>query len=691
MNTRILFIWIFLSSLSIKGWAQNIGINAVGSNPDGSAMLDVVATDKGLLIPRMTEVQKSAITNPATSLIIFQTDGTAGFYFNAGTPGTPSWIRLTSTNDATSPIELADADDDTKIQVEETTNDDVIRMDIAGTERFLFLPGRIDVIGNGFSTFLGRNAGANDDFTNNSNTGIGYNALTATTTGSNNIAIGANTLDGAMSNSDNIAIGTDALSGTMGGDRNVALGGLVMTAASSAYDNVGIGYDALNNIGGGDANVAVGKSALSSNSLGNFNVAIGVSAGGGATGTGNIFLGFNSGSSETGSGKLYIENSNSSTPLIWGDFANDSLKVYGTLSVGNAFTFPVADGTSNQILKTDGSGALTWVTQSYINDIDNDTKIQTEETADEDIIRFDIKGNERLRIIENSALNITNSNQAVYIGSASGSSITSGTQNSFLGHEAGANNTSGGGNTFLGYRAGYVNTTTSSNTFIGSLSGDANNSGSENTFLGLQSGSANTSGNQNVFLGKNAGRINSTGSTNTYIGTGAGDINNGSGNVFIGSNAGATRSAESNRLVIDNSNTMTPLIYGDFANDSVKVYGTLSIGNAFTLPIADGAFNTVLRTDGAGNLSWVSVSAASSLWNQSGSDINYTAGEVGIGTATTSSQLDVAGDIETGSANAFYFGDPSTDGSWRIVRDGNDLSFERRETGTWTFKMKLNP
>ena len=675
MNTRILFIWIFLSSLSIKGWAQNIGINAVGSNPDGSAMLDVVATDKGLLIPRMSEAQKNAIANPATSLIIFQTDGTTGFYFNAGTPGTPSWIRLTSTDDITAPTMITDADNDTKVQVEENGDEDIIRFDQAGTEFFRMDSGRIEVINPNRAIVIGQDAGNN---------------LVRSVGGLNNIAIG-NLSNRNGTGRDNVTIGYNALQSSTTSNENVAIGTRTLEDITSGGGNTGIGTAAARDFTTGSRNTGIGKGSLQNNTAGSDNVAVGNLAGATTSGSNNVFIGAEAGTGYTGSDALFIENSNSNTPLIYGDFANDSLKVYGTLSIGNGFTFPVADGTANQILKTDGSGAVTWVTQSYINDIDNDTKIQTEETADEDIIRFDIKGNERLRIIENSALNITNSNQAVYIGSASGSSITSGTQNSFLGHEAGANNTSGGGNTFLGYRAGYVNTTTSSNTFIGSLSGDANNSGSENTFLGLQSGSANTSGNQNVFLGKNAGRINSTGSTNTYIGTGAGDINNGSGNIFIGSNAGATRSAESNRLVIDNSNTMTPLIYGDFANDSVKVYGTLSIGNAFTLPIADGAFNTVLRTDGAGNLSWVSVSAASSLWNQSGSDINYTAGEVGIGTATTSSQLDVAGDIETGSANAFYFGDPSTDGSWRIVRDGNDLSFERRETGTWTFKMKLNP
>lgn len=66
-------------------------------------------------------------------------------------------------------------------------------------------------------------------------------------------------------------------------------------------------------------------------------------------------------------------------------------------------------------------------------------------------------------------------------------------------------------------------------------------------------------------------------------------------------------------------------------------------------------------------------------------------GDVGIGITSPSSKLDVDGDIEVTDTDAFYFGDPSTNGSWRIVRDGNDLSFERRELGSWVFKMRINP
>lgn len=60
----------------------NIGI---GPNPPAAtALLDVSSTNKGILVPRMTAAQKNAITSPATSLLIYQTDVSPGFYFFDG-------------------------------------------------------------------------------------------------------------------------------------------------------------------------------------------------------------------------------------------------------------------------------------------------------------------------------------------------------------------------------------------------------------------------------------------------------------------------------------------------------------------------------------------------------------------------------------------------------------------------------
>ena len=78
--------------------AQNVGVNADGSTPDASAMLHVKSSDKGLLIPSMTAVQRAAIVSPATGLLVYQTDGATGFYYNNGTPVAPAWISLTTSN-----------------------------------------------------------------------------------------------------------------------------------------------------------------------------------------------------------------------------------------------------------------------------------------------------------------------------------------------------------------------------------------------------------------------------------------------------------------------------------------------------------------------------------------------------------------------------------------------------------------
>lgn len=88
---------LFCATMAAK--AQNVGINTDASTPDNSAMLDVKSTDKGMLIPRMTEAQKNLIASPATGLLIYQTDGTSGFYFNQGTPAAKSWILLGAKGD----------------------------------------------------------------------------------------------------------------------------------------------------------------------------------------------------------------------------------------------------------------------------------------------------------------------------------------------------------------------------------------------------------------------------------------------------------------------------------------------------------------------------------------------------------------------------------------------------------------
>lgn len=89
-----------------------------------------------------------------------------------------------------------------------------------------------------------------------------------------------------------------------------------------------------------------------------------------------------------------------------------------------------------------------------------------------------------------------------------------------------------------------------------------------NSFGGLGAGDNNT-GDNNTFIGAYSGKENIAGNENTYLGALSGNDNiAGSGNVFIGYAAGENETG-SDKLYIANSNTATPLIYGEFDTGNI--------------------------------------------------------------------------------------------------------------------------
>jgi hypothetical protein len=82
MKKKLLYLFLFLALLyPFAGQAQNVGINNDGTLPAASAMLDVKSTSKGMLVPRMTTVQRVAIPSPANGLMVFDiTTNTFWFY-----------------------------------------------------------------------------------------------------------------------------------------------------------------------------------------------------------------------------------------------------------------------------------------------------------------------------------------------------------------------------------------------------------------------------------------------------------------------------------------------------------------------------------------------------------------------------------------------------------------------------------
>jgi hypothetical protein len=157
-------------------------------------------------------------------------------------------------------------------------------------------------------------------------------------------------------------------------------------------------------------------------------------------------------------------------------------------------------------------------------------------------------------------------------------------------------------NTAIGARSFQALTTGGSNIGVGRWSGVDFDNGSDNVMLGNFAGGAIANGNQNVFIGSD---IN---------GTNFGTIDNIDGAVRIGYQAGNLDSAD-NRLFIDNSNTNSPLIWGDFASNIMQIGGTFRVnnlvGDTLSYPTSDGDSGWVLQTDGAGQLSFTDFSAFS--------------------------------------------------------------------------------
>ena len=92
LKNNILIIIVIMLSYNASLMAQ-VGINT--TTPDPSSMLDIQSTEKGLLIPRMTLVERNNISSPAQGLMVYQTDNTPGFYYYNGS----TWSAIAAAED----------------------------------------------------------------------------------------------------------------------------------------------------------------------------------------------------------------------------------------------------------------------------------------------------------------------------------------------------------------------------------------------------------------------------------------------------------------------------------------------------------------------------------------------------------------------------------------------------------------
>jgi hypothetical protein len=211
------------------------------------------------------------------------------------------------------------------------------------------------------------------------NFALGSGALRLNQTGSNNIAVGAEALYGVASNSHNhnVGVGSSAGYGITTGNENTFIGGSSGYANTTGLRNTYISYRAGRFSTTGGYNIAIGFQCFGYGTGTPFagadrNTIIGYEAGYslGASDDGNVMIGNNAGYSETGSNTLYIENSNTTTPLIGGDFAANTVgintaigSIARTLHVtGEVRITDLTTDTPTQIVGADADGDLGAIT-----------------------------------------------------------------------------------------------------------------------------------------------------------------------------------------------------------------------------------------------------------------------------------------------------------------------------------------
>jgi hypothetical protein len=302
---------------------------------------------------------------------------------------------------------------------------------------------------------LGNNALSSGSLSGSSNTALGGIALQDNTTGNDNTAIGYGALADNTTASDNTALGREALRLNVIGAGNVALG------RSALYNNIAgfntaVGYFALFANTSGTKNVAVGAGAGDTLTIGSYNLFVGQDAGTRATtGSRNTFVGQGSGSFVTTGEKntilgrysgnqdgLDITTSSNNIVLSDGDgtvrqlIDSSGRVMVGTTTADGILKLDNTGQTSESLLVTEdtgGSGAhshivlknTTGTVASLLTNSDN-----LEFRVDDATVFANISGTERMRI---------DSSGNVGIGTSSPSSFNVQARNLVVGTGSGAN------------------------------------------------------------------------------------------------------------------------------------------------------------------------------------------------------------------------------------------------------------
>ena len=283
---------------------QNVGIGTL--TPDVSARLDIVATNRGLLIPRVALLNvkdKTTVPTPATGLLVYNTNaglaGGTGFFYNSGTTINAQWTKLLDGSSGSGWDLLGNAGTDSTVNFLGTTDNSPIMLRVnnkhagfigaaggiaigrgANGKNLLSTPGVIAIGDSALYNNIDSNQiaiGNNTLYSNttgSSNTAIGNVSLVSNTIGYQNVAVGDFTLQ-LSDTSDNTAVGFAALNVTVGYE-NTGVGSQVLVNNFAGVYNTSLGYASSASNDNGSGNTSIGHSSLISNVSGNVNTAVGL-------------------------------------------------------------------------------------------------------------------------------------------------------------------------------------------------------------------------------------------------------------------------------------------------------------------------------------------------------------------------------------------------------------------------------
>ncbi len=518
-----------------------------------------------------------------------------------------------------------------------------------------------------YNTALGYSS-LTDNTTGTSNAAYGSQSLFKNTTGNRNTAFGHQSMHQNTEGSHNTAVGYLTLKNTTA-NSNTAVGNLAMTENISGVDNVALGMSALRNSTASNYNTAIGKRALydanrTADSDG-YNIAVGYAAG--YTGTNNITTGNKNtllgastaaasaaatnqtviGYGASGQADNSVTLGNADVTAVYMSQDKGATVYAAALGFGStAMTLPTADGSANQLLKTDGNGTLAWTSASSLTSINTLSDALIEDTGSMYV------GNDPSSTTDGADYNLAVSTTAL-------DAITTGDSNTAVGYDALTDNTEGNRNTAIGAYALKDNTTGIVNVAVGSTALDKNTTGNSNTAVGHSSAYSLTSGSSNVSMGWKSAFTVETGNNNVIIGAEANPSTDGGSTNQVVIGQGASGQAD-NSVTLGNADVTA--VYMSQDKGATVYAAALGFGStAMTLPTADGSANQLLKTDGNGTLAWTSASSLTSINTLSDALIEDTGSMyVGNDPSSTTDGADYNLAVGTTALDAITTGDQNT-------------------------------